>query len=31
MVGSEGRVAKIRRAEQLSDFADMESVPEWLR
>jgi diaminopimelate decarboxylase len=31
MVGSEGRVARIRRAEQLSDFADMESVPEWLR
>ena len=31
MVGVDGQVAPIRRAEQLSDFTDMESVPAWLR
>jgi diaminopimelate decarboxylase len=31
MVGAEGKVARIRRAEQLSDFAGMESLPDWLR
>ncbi len=30
MVGAQGRVAKIRRAEQLSDFTGMESLPDWL-
>jgi diaminopimelate decarboxylase len=30
MVGSEGRVAQIRRAEQLADLTGMESLPEWL-
>jgi diaminopimelate decarboxylase len=30
MVGPEGRVAKIRRAEQLSDLTTLESVPDWL-
>jgi diaminopimelate decarboxylase len=30
MVGAEGRVATIRRAEQLSDFASMESLPDWM-
>ena len=30
MVGAEGRVAKIRRAEQLSDFTAMEALPDWL-
>jgi diaminopimelate decarboxylase len=29
MVGSEGRVARIRRAEQLSDLTGMESLPDW--
>lgn len=30
MVGPDGRVARIRRAEQLSDFTGMESLPDWL-
>jgi diaminopimelate decarboxylase len=30
MVGAEGRVAKIRRAEQLSDLTGMESLPDWM-
>lgn len=30
MVGAEGKVATIRRAEQLSDFTSMESLPDWL-
>jgi diaminopimelate decarboxylase len=29
MVGSEGRVARIRRAEELSDLTGMESLPDW--
>ncbi len=31
MVGSEGRVARIRRAEELSDFVGLEALPDWLR
>ena len=31
MVGADGRVARIRRAEVLDDFARIEEVPEWLR
>jgi diaminopimelate decarboxylase len=31
MVGLDGQVAKIRRAEQLSDLVDLETVPTWLR
>lgn len=31
MVGSEGRVARIRRPETLEDFHTMEEVPSWLR
>jgi diaminopimelate decarboxylase len=30
MVGAEGKVATIRRAEQLSDLTSMESLPDWL-
>jgi diaminopimelate decarboxylase len=30
MVSAEGKVATIRRAEQLSDFTSMESLPDWL-
>jgi diaminopimelate decarboxylase len=30
MVGAEGRVAKIRRAEQLADLTSLESLPDWL-
>jgi diaminopimelate decarboxylase len=30
MVGSEGRVARLRRAEVETDFAALEEVPEWL-
>jgi len=31
LVGGEGRVALIRRAEQVEDLAGVEGVPEWLR
>lgn len=31
MVGLDGRVAKIRRAEQVEDFVAVEEVPPWLR
>jgi diaminopimelate decarboxylase len=31
MVGLDGRVAKIRRAEQVEDFIAVEEVPPWLR
>ena len=31
MIGSEGRVAEIRRAETVEDFTSVEGVPEWLR
>jgi diaminopimelate decarboxylase len=31
MIGSEGRVACIRRAEHVDDLASYEEVPEWLR
>jgi diaminopimelate decarboxylase len=31
MVGMDGRVAPLRRAEALEDFTRIESVPEWLR
>lgn len=31
MVGLDGRVAKIRRAEQVEDFVNIEEVPPWLR
>jgi diaminopimelate decarboxylase len=30
MVGAEGRVATIRRAERLSDLTDIESLPDWM-
>jgi diaminopimelate decarboxylase len=30
MIGSEGRVARIRRAEQVEDLSSYEGVPEWL-
>jgi diaminopimelate decarboxylase len=30
MVGAEGRVARIRRAERLSDLTDVESLPDWM-
>jgi diaminopimelate decarboxylase len=30
MVGAEGRVATIRRAERLSDLTDVESLPDWM-
>jgi diaminopimelate decarboxylase len=30
MVGTDGRVAAIRRAEQLSDFSNLELVPDWI-
>jgi diaminopimelate decarboxylase len=30
MVGAEGKVARIRRAEQLTDFAGLESLPDWM-
>lgn len=30
MVGLDGRVARIRRAERPADFAELEAVPEWL-
>jgi diaminopimelate decarboxylase len=30
MVGADGRVARIRRAEQLSDLTGMESIPDWM-
>ncbi|MGD0838308.1 MAG: diaminopimelate decarboxylase [Polyangia bacterium] len=30
MVGAEGRVARIRRAEQLADFASLEALPDWM-
>jgi diaminopimelate decarboxylase len=30
MVGAEGRVARIRRAEQVEDLVGVEGVPEWL-
>ena len=31
MIGSEGRVARIRRAETTGDIGSFEEVPEWLR
>ena len=31
MIGEGGKVAVIRRAEQLSDFTSIEETPEWLR
>lgn len=31
MVGTDGRVARIRRGEKLDDFTRLEEVPEWLR
>lgn len=31
MVGTDGRVARIRRGENLDDFTRLEEVPEWLR
>jgi diaminopimelate decarboxylase len=31
MVGQDGRVSRIRRAETLEDFRSIEEVPEWLR
>lgn len=31
MIGADGRVARIRRAETLADFQGIEDVPEWLR
>ncbi|HEY2513522.1 MAG TPA: alanine racemase [Polyangiaceae bacterium] len=31
MIGSEGRVAEIRRAETATDFTSVEGIPEWLR
>ena len=31
MVGTDGRVARIRRAETVSDIASLEGVPDWLR
>jgi diaminopimelate decarboxylase len=31
MVGGNGRVARIRRAETVEDFRSVEGVPEWLR
>ena len=31
MVGADGSVSTIRRAEELSDFTAVEMVPEWLR
>ena len=31
MIGAEGRVARIRRAETLEDFRGIEDVPAWLR
>jgi diaminopimelate decarboxylase len=30
MIGSDGSVVSIRRAERLSDFTALETVPEWL-
>jgi diaminopimelate decarboxylase len=30
MVGPDGKVARIRRAEQLSDLTGLESLPDWL-
>lgn len=30
MIGSDGRVARIRRAEQVEDLSSLEGVPEWL-
>jgi diaminopimelate decarboxylase len=31
MVGTDGRVATIRRAEKVEDLRSLEEVPEWLR
>ena len=31
MVGNDGKVARLRRAEELEDFTRIEEVPEWLR
>jgi hypothetical protein len=31
MVGTDGQVARIRRAETVEDFQSIEEVPSWLR